>query len=99
MSLASLAVCVTVILLQAKLFEQLLDHLGQLCGEVRASRDVLRRKVLGKRKFGSISLSNEEEQALGKLKKVSCTSAFSAYNLLCFACMLAWFAQILFIVS
>ncbi|KAK9814539.1 hypothetical protein WJX72_007593 [[Myrmecia] bisecta] len=61
---------VSVICVEAKLFEQLLDHLGQLCGEVRASRDVLRRKVLGKRKFGSISLSTEEEQALGKLKKM-----------------------------
>ncbi|CAL8469188.1 g8729 [Coccomyxa elongata] len=60
---------VSLICVEAKLFEQLLDHLGQLCGEVRASHDVLRRKVLGKRKFGSISLSNEEEQALGKLKK------------------------------
>jgi hypothetical protein len=77
MSLASLAFCVTFFLLQAKLHEKLLDHLGQVFGEMCASRDVLRRKILHKREFGSISLSTEEQQALGNLKKVSRTSAFS----------------------
>lgn len=67
--------------MQAKLHEKLLDHLGQLFGEVRASRDVLRRKVLHKRRFGSISLSTEEQQALGKLKKVICTSAIPVFTI------------------
>lgn len=78
-------------LLQAKLHERFPDHLGQLCGAMRAYRDVLRRKVLFKRKYDSITSSTEEEQAVGNLKKVSCTSmsvfttcdALLACSLLC----------------
>ncbi|BDA50822.1 hypothetical protein COCOBI_17-0400 [Coccomyxa sp. Obi] len=61
---------VSVICVEAKLHESLTDHVGQLCGEMRASRDGLKRKVLGKRKYDNISLSSEEEQQLDNLKKM-----------------------------